>query len=179
MFCGGVYGLPLICLSSSISPSDTVGGKLHNHVQVFEGGSFTIALKPPFPTLPLPICSCCVFSLSMLTLEVMHRILVEDKRWISENRFLRSRLNYCMLLPGPEAQQLAAYIGWLLRKTRGGLVAGGSSFVLPGFISILALSIVYAEFRDYGLCRSIILRLKPAIMAVVIEAVIRIGKRAL
>ena len=108
---------------------------------------------------------------------VMHRILVEDKRWISENRFLHA-LNYCMLLPGPEAQQLATYIGWLLHKTRGGLVAGGL-FVLPGFISILALSIVYAEFQDTAFVGALFYGLKPAVMAVVIEAVIRIGKRAL
>jgi chromate transporter len=72
---------------------------------------------------------------------VMHRILVDEKRWIGEERFLHA-LNYCMLLPGPEAQQLAIYIGWLLHKTRGGLVAG-ALFVLPGFVAILALSYVY------------------------------------
>ena len=73
---------------------------------------------------------------------VMHRILVEEKRWIGEERFLHA-LNYCMLLPGPEAQQLATYIGWLLHKTKGGLIAG-ALFVLPGFVAILALSYVYA-----------------------------------
>src|SRR3712207_2515703 len=73
---------------------------------------------------------------------VMHRILVEEKRWIGEDRFLHA-LNYCMLLPGPEAQQLATYIGWLLHKTKGGLIAGGL-FVLPGFLAILALSFAYA-----------------------------------
>src|SRR3954469_5076738 len=73
---------------------------------------------------------------------VMHRILVEEKRWIGENRFLHA-LNYCMLLPGPEAQQLAVYIGWLLHKTRGGLVAG-TLFVLPGLVAIMALSLIYA-----------------------------------
>ena len=71
---------------------------------------------------------------------VMHRILVEEKRWIGENRFLHA-LNYCMLLPGPEAQQFAVYIGWLLHRTKGGLVAG-SLFILPGFVSILALPLV-------------------------------------
>ena len=75
---------------------------------------------------------------------VMHRILVEEKRWIGEARFLHA-LNYCMLLPGPEAQQLAIYIGWLLHRTTGGLVAG-SLFVLPGFLAIMALSLVYAAF---------------------------------
>src|SRR5215217_6659476 len=72
---------------------------------------------------------------------VMHRILVEEKRWIGEERFLHA-LNYCMLLPGPEAQQLAIYIGWLLHKVKGGLIAG-ALFVLPGFLAILALSYVY------------------------------------
>ncbi|MEW6144196.1 MAG: chromate efflux transporter [Thermodesulfobacteriota bacterium] len=108
---------------------------------------------------------------------VMHRILVEEKRWISESRFLHA-LNYCMLLPGPEAQQLATYIGWLLHKTRGGLTAG-TLFVLPGFISIMALSILYAEFQDTTFVEALFFGLKPAVMAVVVEAVIRIGKRAL
>jgi chromate transporter len=108
---------------------------------------------------------------------VMHRILVEEKRWISESRFLHA-LNYCMLLPGPEAQQLATYIGWLLHKTRGGLVAG-ILFVLPGFISILVLSILYAEYQDTTYVEALFFGLKPAVMAVVVEAVMRIGKRAL
>ena len=79
---------------------------------------------------------------------VMHRILVEEKRWIGEARFLHA-LNYCMLLPGPEAQQLAIYIGWLLHRTRGGLVAG-TLFVLPGFLAIMALSLIYAAFGTVG-----------------------------
>lgn len=108
---------------------------------------------------------------------VMHRILVEEKRWISENRFLHA-LNYCMLLPGPEAQQLATYIGWLLHRTIGGLVAG-VLFVLPGFISILALSVLYAGYNDLSLVQGIFYGLKPAVVAVVIEAVLRIGKRSL
>ncbi len=81
---------------------------------------------------------------------VMHKILVEEKKWIDENRFLHA-LNYCMFLPGPEAQQLATYIGWLLHRTRGGLTAG-LLFILPGFLSILALSIVYALFHAYAKC---------------------------
>jgi len=108
---------------------------------------------------------------------VMHRILVEEKRWISEPRFLHA-LNYCMLLPGPEAQQLAIYIGWLLNRTRGGLAAG-ILFVLPGFLSILALSILYTGFRDTTLVSAVFFGLKPAVMAVVVEAVVRIGRRAL
>ncbi len=108
---------------------------------------------------------------------VMHRILVEEKRWIDEERFLHA-LNYCMLLPGPEAQQLAVYIGWLLHRTIGGLIAG-ILFVLPGFISILTLSILYAEFRDSILIAALFYGLKPAVVAIVVEAVVRIGKRAL
>lgn len=108
---------------------------------------------------------------------VMHRILVEEKRWISENRFLHA-LNYCMLLPGPEAQQLATYTGWLLHRTRGGLTAG-LLFVLPGFLSILALSIVYALYRDVSAIEALFFGLKAAVLAVVVEAVIKVGKRAL
>jgi chromate transporter len=108
---------------------------------------------------------------------VMHRILVEEKRWVSENRFLHA-LNYCMLLPGPEAQQLATYIGWLLHRTVGGLVAG-TLFVVPGFVSILALSLLYAGYHDLSLVQGIFYGLKPAVVAVVVEAVIRIGKRSL
>ncbi len=108
---------------------------------------------------------------------VMHRVLVEEKRWISETRFLHA-LNYCMLLPGPEAMQLATYVGWLLHRTRGGLAAG-ILFVLPGFATILGLSILYAGFHDVRIVEGLFFGLKPAVLAVVIEAVVRIGKRAL
>jgi len=108
---------------------------------------------------------------------VMHRILVEEKRWVSENRFLHA-LNYCMLLPGPEAQQLATYIGWLLHKTKGGLIAG-TLFILPGFVAILALSFLYAGFRETKIVESLFFGIKPAVMAIVVEAVFRIGRRAL
>jgi chromate transporter len=108
---------------------------------------------------------------------VMHRILVEEKRWIGENRFLHA-LNYCMLLPGPEAQQLAVYVGWLLHRTAGGIVAG-TLFVLPGFLSILALSYVYAAFGNIGVVEGLFFGLKAAVLAVVLHAVVRIGKRAL
>lgn len=108
---------------------------------------------------------------------VMHRILVEEKKWIGEKRFLHA-LNYCMMLPGPEAQQLAIYIGWLMHRTRGGLVAG-SLFVLPGFIAILALSYLYAALGNVGLVEGLFFGLKAAVLAVVLNAVVRIGKRAL
>jgi chromate transporter len=108
---------------------------------------------------------------------VMHRILVEEKRWIGEERFLHA-LNYCMLLPGPEAQQLAVYIGWLLHRTRGGLIAG-TLFVLPGFLAILALSYAYVLLGQVPLVEGLFFGLKAAVLAVVVQAVVRIGSRAL
>lgn len=108
---------------------------------------------------------------------LMHRVLVEEKRWISEERFLHA-LNYCMLLPGPEAQQLATYIGWLLHGWRGGVVAG-LLFILPGFFVILALSAFYVLFQGSPILDSIFFGLKAAVLAIVIDAVLRIGRRAL
>jgi len=108
---------------------------------------------------------------------VMHRILVEEKRWISEERFLHA-LNYCMLLPGPEAQQLATYMGWLMHRTLGGLMAGGL-FILPGVIAIMGLSWVYALYGNVGFVAALFFGLKAAVLAIVLEAVMRIGKRAL
>src|SRR5438874_7016626 len=108
---------------------------------------------------------------------VMHRILVEEKRWIGEARFLHA-LNYCMLLPGPEAQQLAVYIGWLLHRTRGGLVAG-TLFVLPGLVAIMVLSWIYAGFGHVGIVQAAFFGLKAAVLAIVLEAVARVGRRAL
>ena len=108
---------------------------------------------------------------------VMHRILVEEKRWISEARFLHA-LNYCMLLPGPEAQQLATYIGWLMHRTLGGIMAG-VLFVLPGVVAIMALSYVYAGWGNVPIVVALFFGLKAAVLAIVIEAVVRIGKRSL
>jgi chromate transporter len=108
---------------------------------------------------------------------VMHRILVEEKNWISESRFLHA-LNYCMLLPGPEAQQLATYIGWLLHRTAGGIMAGGL-FIAPGVISIMALSYIYAAYGNVGFIEALFFGLKAAVLAIVIQAVVRVGKRAL
>ena len=108
---------------------------------------------------------------------VMHRILVEQKKWIGEKRFLHA-LNFCMLLPGPEAQQLAIYIGWLLHKTKGGLVAG-TLFVLPGFVCIMILSWIYAAYGNVGIVQALFFGLKAAVLAIVLEAVVRIGKRSL
>ncbi|MBB4615960.1 chromate efflux transporter [Sphingomonas abaci] len=108
---------------------------------------------------------------------VMHRILVDEKRWIGEQRFLHA-LNYCMLLPGPEAQQLATYIGWLMHRTRGGIVAG-VLFVVPGAIAIMALSWIYVLYGRVGIVSALFFGLKAAVLAVVLQAVVRIGGRAL
>jgi chromate transporter len=108
---------------------------------------------------------------------VMHRILVEEKRWIGETRFLHA-LNYCMLLPGPEAHELAIYIGWLLHRVRGGILAG-VLFVFPGLVALTSLSLIYAEFGNIGFVGALFFGLKAAVLAVVLEAVMRVGKRAL
>ena len=108
---------------------------------------------------------------------VMHRILVEEKRWIGDGRFLHA-LNFCMVLPGPEAQQLATYIGWLLNGVRGALIAG-LLFILPGAVAIMALSWIYALYGGSGPVAALFFGLKAAILAIVLQAVIRVGKRAL
>src|ERR1700722_12070570 len=108
---------------------------------------------------------------------IMHAELVQKKKWISESRFLHA-LNYCMLLPGPEAQQLATYIGWLMHRTRGGIVAGGL-FIAPGVVAIMALSYIYAAFGNVGFVAALFFGLKAAVLAIVIQAVVRVGKRAL
>lgn len=108
---------------------------------------------------------------------VMHRIIVEEKEWLGERRFLHA-LNFCMLLPGPEAQQLATYIGWLMHGVRGGLMAG-LIFILPGFVSILLLSLLYVSFQDSFTFQSLFFGLKCAVLAVVVEAVLRVGRRVL
>jgi len=108
---------------------------------------------------------------------VMHRILVEEKRWIGEKRFLHA-LNFCMLLPGPEAHQLTIYLGWLLHGARGGLVAG-LLFVLPGFLAIMGLSLVYVAFGQTPLVAGLLYGIKAAVLAIVLQALIRIGSRAL
>jgi chromate transporter len=108
---------------------------------------------------------------------VMHRILVEEKGWIDERRFLHA-LNFCMLLPGPEAQQLATYLGWVLHGVRGGLVAG-LLFILPGFLSILLLSFVYVSLGDAPAVAGLLFGLKAAVLAVVLVALDRLRRRAL
>ncbi|MCC6706049.1 MAG: chromate efflux transporter [Gammaproteobacteria bacterium] len=108
---------------------------------------------------------------------IMHQELVEKRRWISEGRFLHA-LNYCMLLPGPEAQQLATYIGWLLHRTPGG-VAAGVLFVLPSLLLLIALSWLYVSYGNLPLLAALFYGLKPAVTAIVLQAAHRIGTRAL
>jgi chromate transporter len=108
---------------------------------------------------------------------IMHEELVERRRWISENRFMHA-LNYCMVLPGPEAQQLATYIGWLMHRTWGGIVAGGL-FVLPSLFILVALSWVYMAFGTVPAVAGLFYGIKPAVTAIVVSAAIRIGSRAL
>src|SRR3954447_2621896 len=121
--------------------------------------------------------ACLSFGGPAGQIAVMHRILVEEKNWISEGRFLHA-LNYCMLLPGPEAQQLATYVGWLMHRTAGGLMAGGL-FILPGIICIMVLSWIYAAFGNVGIVAALFFGLKAAVLAIVLQAVVRVGSRAL
>ncbi|AKH99421.1 chromate transporter, chromate ion transporter family [Hoeflea sp. IMCC20628] len=108
---------------------------------------------------------------------LMHRELVEERNWLDEPRFLHA-LNFCMLLPGPEAMQLATYSGWLLRGVRGGLLAG-LLFILPGFAVIMALSAVYFHYGDLPVVAGVLFGLKAAVLAIVVEALLRVSKRAL
>ncbi|MFA7639944.1 MAG: chromate efflux transporter, partial [Parvibaculum sp.] len=108
---------------------------------------------------------------------LMHRVLVEEKKWLTEPQFLHA-LNFCMLLPGPEAQQLATYSGWLLHGLRGGFVAG-LLFILPGFLVMLVLSILYAAYAELALVEALFFGIKAAVFAIVIEALIRIGSRVM
>src|SRR6201989_2559460 len=108
---------------------------------------------------------------------MMHRIVVDEKKWVEEARFLHA-LNFCMLLPGPEAQKLATYLGWLLHGVRGGLAAG-ILFILPGAFVMLGLSLLYALGRGISAVDGALFGIKAAVLVIVVEALIRIGKRAL
>jgi chromate transporter len=134
--------------------------------------------------IPLAEATRAWFEISLQTfggpagqIAVMQHKLVDEKRWIGQQRFLHA-LNYCMLLPGPEAQQLAIYTGWLLNGTRGGLVAGGL-FVLPGALALLVLSAVYVRFGETAAVTAVFAGVAPAVIAIVVQAVQRVAKRAL
>ena len=138
--------------------------------------------RPPYPSFAEAVAVWARIALLSFggpagQIAVMHRIIVEEKRWLGETRFLHA-LNFCMLLPGPEAQQLAVYIGWLMHRTAGGIVAG-VLFVLPGLIAIMGLSWVYVLVGDVGVVEGLFFGLKAAVLAIVLQAVIRIGGRAL
>jgi chromate transporter len=144
----------------------------------------TPATRPGSDVVPFGQAVRAWFTISLQTfggpagqIAVMQRELVEERRWIGPQRFLHA-LNYCMLLPGPEAQQLAVYIGWLLNGLRGGLVAG-VLFVLPGMVALLALAAVYVAWGDATAVSAIFAGLAPAVVAVVAQAVLRVGGRAL
>jgi chromate transporter len=137
--------------------------------------SHSVSLREAFETW-LRV-ACLSFGGPAGQIAVMHRIIVDEKHWISEERFLHA-LNYCMLLPGPEAQQLATYIGWLMHRTLGGIMAG-VLFVIPGIIAIMALSTIYAGYGQAPVIVALFFGLKAAVLAIVLEAVVRIGKRAL
>jgi chromate transporter len=120
---------------------------------------------------------CINFGGPAAQIALMHRVVVDEKKWVDDARFLHA-LNFCMLLPGPEAQKLATYLGWLLHGLRGGLAAG-ILFVLPGAFVMLALSLLYALGRGVSFVDGILFGIKAAVLVIVIEALIRIGKRAL
>ena len=137
---------------------------------------------PPAPTFRQAlwfwlILGCISFGGPAGQIAIMHRELVERRRWISEKRFLHA-LNYCMVLPGPEAQQLATYIGWLMHRTAGGLMAGGL-FVLPSLFLLIALSWAYIAFGHLPVVAGLLYGIKPAVTAIVLQAVHRIGGRVL
>lgn len=137
---------------------------------------------PPFPTLAQATrvwarIAALSFGGPAGQIAVMHRILVEERRWLGDDRFLHA-LNFCMLLPGPEAMQLATYVGWLMHGVRGALIAGGL-FILPGALAILGLSIVYALWGGVGIVAGLFFGLKAAVLAIVVQALIRIGRRAI
>jgi chromate transporter len=143
------------------------------------------ALPPSVPP-PIPFSEALRFWLKLGIISfggpagqiaIMHRELVEEKRWISESRFLHA-LNYCMLLPGPEAQQLATYIGWLMHRTRGGVVAG-ALFVLPSLFILIGLSWVYVAYGNVPWVEGVLYGIKPAVAAIVLQAVHRIGSKTL
>src|SRR5471030_3518880 len=120
---------------------------------------------------------CINFGGPAAQIALMHRVVVDEKKWVEDARFLHA-LNFCMLLPGPEATKLATYLGWLVHGVRGGLVAG-ILFVVPGALVMLGLSLLYALGRGVPLIDGALFGIKAAVLVIVIEALIRIGKRAL
>ena len=140
------------------------------------------AVDSPHPTFPEALAVWAKIGVLSFggpagQIALMHRMLVDERRWISEDRFLHA-LNFCMLLPGPEAMQLATYIGWRLHGTLGGLAAG-LLFVLPGAFVVLALSIAYAYFGQVPIIQAAFVGIKAAVLVIVIEALLKVARRAL
>jgi chromate transporter len=154
-------------MTNAMRETTAAGGASETARQVSFGEAFRVWLKIGLLSFGGPAGQ----------IALMHRVLVDEKKWVGEARFLHA-LNYCMVLPGPEAQQLATYIGWMLHRTAGGLAAG-LLFVIPGAIVILALSTIYAGFQQVPLVQALFFGIKAAVLAVVIEALLRIAKRAL
>ncbi|MGE0803066.1 MAG: chromate efflux transporter [Lautropia sp.] len=155
-----------------------------SEVRVFSPAPDSDDAAAPVATVPFAAALRVWLRIALLSfggpagqIALMHRILVDERRWIGEARFLHA-LNFCMLLPGPEAQQLATYIGWLMHRTAGGLIAGGL-FILPGAVAILVLSWIYLIWGDLPLVTGLFFGVKAAVLAIVLQAVIRIGSRAL
>ncbi len=138
--------------------------------------------RPPAPSLAevtrtFARIGCLSFGGPAAQIALMHRIILDEKRWVAEADYLRA-LSFCMLLPGPEAMQLATWIGWRLQGVRGGLIAGGL-FVLPGALVVLGLSLVYAAFGQVPVVAALFVGVQAAVIAIVIEALLRVSKRAL
>ncbi len=150
--------------ADSTSPATTTPG---GAVPPSFGEAFKVWLK----------IGCLSFGGPAGQIAMMHRVLVDEKKWVDEPRFLHA-LNFCVLSPGPEAQKLATYIGWLLHGVRGGLAAG-ILFVVPGAFVMLGLSMLYALGRGIAIVDGALFGIKAAVLVIVIEALIRIGKRAL
>ena len=158
--------------SKPIAPTDSINHTAKNEIQSVKRD---VSVAEAF---------CCWLQLGFISfggpagqIAIMHRELVERRRWLSEERFLHA-LNYCMLLPGPEAQQLAIYIGWLMHRTLGGIVAG-AFFVIPSIFVLLALSYIYAAYGNVPIVLGVLSGFKPIVVAIVVEAVIKIGGKAL
>lgn len=163
-------------MTSESEPADTNAPEQNSSTGAGQGQGrdlipFRVALRAWF------LISLQTFGGPAGQIAVMQRTLVDEKRWIGQQRFLHA-LNYCMILPGPEAQQLAVYVGWLLNGTPGGIAAGGL-FVLPGAVAMLALSALYVQYGTTALVTSLFGGLAPAVLAIVAQAVVRVGKRAL
>lgn len=141
-------------------------------------------MNPDRPDIPLRVAIRVWLKIGLINfggpagqIALMHRLLVEERRWVSEARFLHA-LNYCMLLPGPEAQQLATYIGWLMHRTVGGLVAG-TLFILPGFVLMLLIGAAYVSWGELQWMQGLLLGMQAATLAIVVQAVVRLGARTL